>query len=151
MKHWLCLLQPEHPFRASHNAPGSLHCGANGLNHGLLENSNSSKAQSVVINICHSTSLHILCRVSFRIFVKRGGKCNSYRAKGGEDYSNTSNAFSLARNIIELIDILNALYANINTLVVLEREFFWVQFLVHCLTKVWTNYRMPTKWSKGIY
>ena len=34
-------------------------------------------------------------RVSFRIFVRGGG-----------DYSNTSNAFSLARNIIELIDFL---------------------------------------------
>ena len=26
--------------------------------------------------------------------------------RGGEDYSNTSNAFSLAKNIIELIDFL---------------------------------------------
>ena len=38
-------------------------------------------------------------RISFRIFVKGGG--------GGEDNSNTSNALSLARNIIELIDLLN--------------------------------------------
>ena len=37
-----------------------------------------------------------------------GGKCNNCPAKGGggKDYSNNSNAFSLARNIIELIDFL---------------------------------------------
>ena len=40
-------------------------------------------------------------------FSARGSKHGNCRAKGGEDYSNTSNAFSLARNIIvELIDFL---------------------------------------------
>ena len=42
--------------------------------------------------------------VSFKIFVKGGG-ANTIIAelgegRGGKDYSNTSNAFSLARNII---------------------------------------------------
>ena len=39
-------------------------------------------------------------RISFRIFVKGGW------GGGGEDNSNTPNALSLARNIIELIDFL---------------------------------------------
>ena len=48
-------------------------------------------------------------RVSFRIFVKGGGKRDNCQAMGGggcEDYIDTSNAFSLSRNIIELIDFL---------------------------------------------
>ena len=41
-------------------------------------------------------------------FHQVGSKHDNCRAKGGgsENYSNTSNAFSLARNIIELIDFL---------------------------------------------
>ena len=52
--------------------------------------------------------LYIILRVSFRIFIKGGGgKRDNCRAKGGgEDYINTSNAISLATNIIELIDFL---------------------------------------------
>ena len=53
-------------------------------------------------------NLRIPPRVSFRIFVKvkgGGGKHDNGRAKrGSKDYSNTSNAFSLVRNIIELIE-----------------------------------------------
>ena len=39
-------------------------------------------------------------------FSSRGGKRDNCQAKGGEDYSNTSSIFSLARNIIVLIDFL---------------------------------------------
>ena len=35
-----------------------------------------------------------------------GGKCNNCQANGGREDYNTSNAFSLARNIIEIIDFL---------------------------------------------
>ena len=36
----------------------------------------------------------------------KGGKCDNCQVRGDEDYSNTSSTFSLAKNIIELIDFL---------------------------------------------
>ena len=50
---------------------------------------------------------------------------------GGEDYSNTSNAFSLARDIIELIDYrlyTKALIINFETKFVVA----WFTFILYC-------------------
>ena len=56
--------------------------------------------------ITTDTKLHPHSRVSFRIFVKGWANATIAELRVGEDYSNTSNAFSLAKNIIELIDFL---------------------------------------------
>ena len=65
---------------------------------------NRQMDKTIALPLVHA---HGLPRVSFRL---KGG-ANTTIAKlrgggGGEDYSNTSNDFSLARNIIELIGVL---------------------------------------------
>ena len=51
----------------------------------------------------HSPNIQV-CAWFHLGFLSSGGKRSNCRAKGGEDYSNTLNSFSLARNIMELID-----------------------------------------------
>ena len=57
--------------------------------------------KTIALPLVHA---HGLPRVSFRL--KGGANTTITKLGGGEDYSNTSNDFSLARNIIELIGVL---------------------------------------------